>query len=174
MYTLSPPLVVNEFRFGWRRGNIQKFSVRQNTDFRIEDLGISGLKVGGLDGRPLRPDEQGFPVLNTKATWVWATARRLRMRQQPTYQAVENLSLLRGSHSVKFGMDIRRHLDDATTNNWPFGNMAFTRDIAGNGMAAFMLGYPRTTLTPEGVPISKVRQWRSVFTFRMTGKSCRT
>jgi hypothetical protein len=38
--------------------------------------------------------------------------------------------------------------------------MALTRDIAGNGAAAYMLGYPRTVLTPEGVPLSKVRQWR--------------
>ena len=29
-----------------------------------------------------------------------------------------------------------------------------------------MLGYPRTVLTPEGVPISKVRQWRYGFYFQ--------
>jgi hypothetical protein len=38
--------------------------------------------------------------------------------------------------------------------------MSFTNDITGNGAAAFMMGLPRTTLTPEGVPISKIRQWR--------------
>ena len=51
-------------------------------------------------------------------------------------------------------------MDDATTNNWPFSNMTFTGDISGYSAAAFMLGYPRTTLTPEGVPISAIRQWR--------------
>src|SRR5262249_56435999 len=51
-------------------------------------------------------------------------------------------------------------MDDATTNNWQFSNITFTGDISGFSAAAFMLGYPRTTLTPEGVPISKVRQWR--------------
>ena len=61
---------------------------------------------------------------------------------------------------MKVGTDLRKLKDDATTNNWPFGNLAFTRDIAGYGAASYMLGYPRTTLTPEGVPISKVRQWR--------------
>ena len=83
-----------------------------------------------------------------------------------TYQVVENFSVLRGSHSLKMGADIRRHLDDATTNNWPFSNMSFTRDIAGNGAASYMLGYPRTVLTPEGVPISQVRQWRYGFYFQ--------
>jgi len=77
-----------------------------------------------------------------------------------SYQFVENLSLFRHGHSLKMGADIRYLLDDATTNNWPFGNLAFTRDVANLGIAAYMLGYPRTILTPEGVPISSPREWR--------------
>ena len=38
--------------------------------------------------------------------------------------------------------------------------MSFTGDLSGNAAADFILGYPRTTLTPEGVPVSKIRQWR--------------
>ena len=38
--------------------------------------------------------------------------------------------------------------------------MTFTGDISGYSAAAFMLGFPRTTLSPEGVPISAIRQWR--------------
>jgi outer membrane receptor protein involved in Fe transport len=77
-----------------------------------------------------------------------------------TYQWVNNLSVIRGRHALKFGGDIRYHLDEATTNNWPFGQMTFNRDISGFGAAAYMLGYPRETLTPEGVPLSDVRNWR--------------
>src|SRR5207247_7692192 len=77
-----------------------------------------------------------------------------------TFQFVDNISLLRGRHALKFGGDIRRLLDDATTNNWPFSNITFTNDISGYSAAAFMLGFPRTTLSPEGVPISAIRQWR--------------
>jgi outer membrane receptor protein involved in Fe transport len=54
-------------------------------------------------------------------------------------------------------------LDDATTNNTPFGEQDFTGDISGDPAADFMLGYPRTSLTPEGVPITKARQWRSAY-----------
>jgi outer membrane receptor protein involved in Fe transport len=160
IHTFGPRLV-NELRFGWHRGDIRKFSVRQNTDFRIEQLGIMGLRVGGPDGRPLRADEQGFPILNIEGFLGMGDSQASsNLDNSRTYQLVENLSYLRGAHSMKMGVDVRRHLDDATTNNWPFGNMAFTRDIAGNGAAAYLLGYPRTVLTPEGVPISKVRQWR--------------
>ena len=126
-----------------------------------------GLKVGGPDGRELRPDEQGFPVLNIEGFLGMGDSQASsNLDNSRTYQLVENLSVLRGSHSLKMGADIRRHLDDATTNNWPFSSMSFTRDIAGNGAASFMLGYPRTVLTPEGVPISQVRQWRYGFYFQ--------
>jgi len=70
---------------------------------------------------------------------------------------------VKGLHTFKFGADIRYLLDDATTNNWPFGSMAFTSDIAGDSAAAYMLGYPRTVLTPEGVPVTAARQWRSAY-----------
>ncbi len=166
VHTFSSTLV-NELRFGWHRGHIQKYSVRQNTDFRIEQLGIMGLKVGGPDGRALRPDEQGFPVLSIEGFLGMGDSQASsNIDNSRTYQLVENLSILRGAHSMKMGADIRRHLDDATTNNWPFSSMSFTRDIAGNGAASFMLGYPRTVLTPEGVPISQVRQWRYGFYFQ--------
>ncbi|MCL4854416.1 MAG: carboxypeptidase regulatory-like domain-containing protein, partial [Bryobacteraceae bacterium] len=63
VHTFSPSLL-NEVRFGWNKANVSKLPPRANTDFTIESLGITGLQVGGPNGRPLRPDEQGFPVMN--------------------------------------------------------------------------------------------------------------
>ncbi len=83
-----------------------------------------------------------------------------------TYQWVDNLSIFRGKHSLKFGGDVRLHLDEATTNNWPFGSMTFTSDIAGNSVASYVLGFPKEVLTPEGVPLSDVKQWRTGLYFQ--------
>ena len=155
------PTVLNEFRFGYHMGDIRKLSPRQGTNFTIDSLGIQGLKVGGPDGRTLRSDEQGFPVLAIEGhLGIGDSQASSNLDNSRTYQWVDNLSIVRGSHSMKVGGDVRYHLDDATTNNWPFSNMAFTRDVSANSAAAFMLGFPRTVLTPEGVPISRVRQWR--------------
>ena len=41
--------------------------------------------------------------------------------------------------------------------------MNFTGDITGDPAADYMLGLPRTVLTPEGVPITAARQWRLAF-----------
>ncbi len=155
------PTKLNEFRFGFHMGNITKLSPRQGTDFRIESLGINGLKVGGPDGRVLRPEENGFPVLNIEGLLsIGDSQASSNLDNSKTFQWVDNFSLIRGAHTLKIGGDVRYHYDNATTNNWPFSNIAFTRDIAANGAASYMLGYPRTVLTPEGVPLSKVRQWR--------------
>jgi len=160
VHTFGPRLL-NEFRFGYHMGNITKLSPRTGTDFTIESLGIKGLKVGGPNGRPLRNDEQGFPVLGIEGYLGMGDSQASsNLDNSKTFQWVDNLSIIHGSHSMKVGGDVRYHSDDATTNNWPFSNMAFTRDVSGNSAAAYMLGFPRTILTPEGVPISKVRQMR--------------
>jgi hypothetical protein len=160
VHTFSPSLM-NEFRFGGHRGDIRRIGPRANTDFRIEQLGINGFNVGGPDGRPLRPDEQGFPTINIEGYMGMAElAASSNIDNSRTYQWVDNLSVIKGRHSLKFGGDVRLHLDEATTNNWPFGQMFFTRDITGLGASAYMLGFPRESFTPEGVPLSDVRNWR--------------
>ncbi|MCC6586507.1 MAG: TonB-dependent receptor [Bryobacterales bacterium] len=152
---------LNEARFGFIRGNVSKLSPRANSDFTIESLGIQGLKVGGPNGRPLRKDEQGFPVINTDGFISMGDSEASsNLDNSRTFQFVDNVSLIRGRHAFKFGGDIRRLYDDATTNNWPFSQITFTGDIAGYAPAAYLLGFPRTTLSPEGVPISAIRQWR--------------
>ena len=78
-----------------------------------------------------------------------------------TYQLVDDVSWTTGKHALTFGADIRYIEGNATTNNWPFSQISFTGDITGDPAADFLLGYPKTTLTPEGVPITKARQWRS-------------
>lgn len=161
------PAKLNEVRFGWIKGNVRKLSPRTNSDFTIESLGITGLRVGGPDGRPLRRDEQGFPVINISGYLGMGDRQASsNLDNSRTYQVVDNFSWIRRNHAMKFGADVRRHLDDATTNNWPFSQINFTADISGNAAAAFLLGFPRTTLSPEGVPISSVRQCRLGFYFQ--------
>jgi outer membrane receptor protein involved in Fe transport len=161
VHTFSPTLM-NELRVGANRENVAQLSVRTNTDFTIESLGIHGMLVGGPNGRPLRKDEEGFPTLSISGYMGMGDGTAAsNLDNSRTYQVVDNITWVRGVHTLKFGADVRRNMDDATTNNWPFGSMTFTSDIGGNAAAAYMLGYPRTVLTPEGVPLTGARQWRT-------------
>ena len=47
--------VLNEVRFGWNRANVSKLTPRSNSDFTIESLGITGLKVGGPSRKTASP-----------------------------------------------------------------------------------------------------------------------
>ena len=156
------PTFLNEFRAGFDRENVAQLSTLTGTGFTIESLGISGLRVGGPNGRPLRSDEEGFPLLSIAGyLGMGSDLAASNLDNSQTYQMVDNLTLVKGKHTFKAGFDLRKLYDNATTNNWPFGSISFTGDISGDPAAAYMLGYPRTTLTPEGVPLTKARQWRT-------------
>ncbi|MGH9470197.1 MAG: carboxypeptidase regulatory-like domain-containing protein, partial [Terriglobia bacterium] len=155
------PTLINELRGGLDFENYTQLSDFTNTNFTIESLGITGMNVGGPNGRPLRKDEEGFPEINVSGYLNLSdNLASSNLDNSKTFQWVDNLTLSKGAHTLKFGADVRKLMDDATSNNWPFGRIEFTSDISGDPEAAFMLGYPRTILTPEGVPITKAREWR--------------
>ena len=123
IHTFTPKSLLNQFRGGYDRENVSQLSKRTNTNFTIESLGINGLKVGGPNGRPLRADEEGFPLLNISGyLGMGDDLAASNLDNSRTYQFVDNLTWVKGTHTFKFGADVRRLLDSATTNNWPFGS----------------------------------------------------
>ena len=165
VHTLSPTRL-NEFRFGYHRGYRTATNPRKGTDFKAASIGINGLKQGGPDGRELTEAEAGFPTLSIAGFLGLGESGGSDYDFTRTFQFVDNFSIFHGNHALKMGVDIRRAMGDANTINWPYGQIEFTSDISGNAAAAFMLGYPRDTLTPEGTPVSAVRQWRDFFYFQ--------
>ena len=156
--------LINEFRTGFNLENVAQLGTHTSTGFTIDSLGIMGMKVDGPNGRPLKPNEEGFPLLGISGyVGMGDDLAASNLDNSRTYQFVDNVTLIRGHHSFKFGGDIRKLLDDATTNNWPFGSLSFDGSLSGDAAADYLLGDPRTVLTPEGVPITKARQWRFAF-----------
>jgi outer membrane receptor protein involved in Fe transport len=160
--------VLNEIRFGYMRGDLNRLSPRRDSGFSVEgDLGIRGMLVGGPNGRPPNELEIGFPAITIQGfNGFGDSVSGEGVDKSQTYQFVDTLTLIHGRHALKMGADIRRLMGDATSTNAPFGALDFTRDITGHAAAAFMMGYPRTARTPEGIPIGGIRQWRSGFFFQ--------
>ncbi|WP_446742849.1 TonB-dependent receptor domain-containing protein [Silvibacterium acidisoli] len=166
LHIFSPQLV-NELRLGTDLEHVQQLSTRTGTGFTVQSLGINGYNVGGPNGRPLKPNEEGFPLLEISGYLGMGDDKAAsNLDDSRTYQLVDTMTWTKGKHTLVFGADLRHLQDNATTNNTPFGEMDFTSDISGDPAAAFMLGYPRTSLTPEGVPITKARQWRTAEFFQ--------
>jgi len=154
--------ILNEVRFGYMRGDLNRLSPRRLTGFNVrDDLGINGMLVGGPNGRLPTEVEVGFPTITIQGFDGFGDSTAGEgIDKSQTYQFVNTLTVIRGQHAFKMGADVRRLMGDATSVNSPFGALDFTRDISGHSAAAFMLGYPRTARTPEGIPIGGIRQWR--------------
>jgi hypothetical protein len=156
--------VLNELRFGYWRGHKIQLSPYHDTSFTAADLGINGLKVG----KPLTAHEASFPMIDISG-FVGMGDRVVNGFPQDlaqTVQLIDNINIIRGSHALKMGIDLRRKHDDASTSNVPAGDLSFTSDITGNSMAAYMLGFLRTVTTPEGIPVDAVRQWVTALYFQ--------
>jgi hypothetical protein len=153
---------LNEFRFGYNRGGAEQFSTRMGTGFTAaKDLGIQGLLVGGPGGRVLQDFENGFPSISiTNYVGMGDSTGGAAIDHSRSYQFLDNFSLIKGRHTIKFGGDVRKLVGDANSNNTPFGNIVFTRDITNVAAAAYLLGFPKNTQTPEGITVSGIRAWR--------------
>jgi hypothetical protein len=166
LHIFSPSLV-NEFRGGVNMENVKVLSIRTGTGFTIESLGINGFLVGGPAGRPLTPNEEGFPILSISGyLGMGDSSAASNIDYSRTFMFSDNVTWTRGKHTMLFGTDIRMAADNATTNNTPFGSESFTGDMTGFAPADYMIGVPRTSITPEGVPITAARQWRTAEYFQ--------
>jgi outer membrane receptor protein involved in Fe transport len=163
------PTLVNEVRAGVNMEHVKQLSVRTGTGFTIESLGINGFLVGGPNGRPLTSNEEGFPLLTISGFLGMGDSRAAsNLDYSRTFMFADNVTLTKGKRTLLFGADIRKVAGNATTNNTPFGQQSFTGDETGYAPADFILGVPRTSITPEGVPITAARQWRTAEYFQDT------
>lgn len=151
--------MINELRFGFSFSNNDLVNPRTNDEsFNSDDLGIGQYRVFGDNNRPLTPFEQGIPdVLSTGLP---------RMRDNSITNKMDNLqigdhiSLIKGSHNLKFGGEIYRVSIERAAANLPTGRIQFSANESGHNFASFLMGLPRFTNTAEGVPFTFPRAIR--------------
>jgi hypothetical protein len=170
VHTFSPA-VVDEVLFAVDFGTLNQLSPRAATGFSIsKTLGINGFDTEGPGGPPIAQQFQGFPQLSISSFLAMGDNDGGQAEDQSkTYQFVDNVSISHGKHFIKFGGELRRVDDNADTSNSSWGNETFNGDLtetnskcgAGCAAADFLLGLPDTTLSPEGIPVNAIRQWRS-------------
>jgi hypothetical protein len=155
------PSFINEFRYGWNRSVDNSLNSRANTNFDVEALGLTGFRVLNDNNRKFTPRETGVPTI--------AISGFSSLSEQDggngfdfnnLHQVNDNISWTRGAHNMKFGFDYRRATLFRGAANVPRGGLNFNGDLAGTAFAAFLLGYPSSTVTPEGLPLTYVLQSR--------------
>lgn len=162
IHVFSPSFVV-ESRYGFTRSKDDSFNPRANTDFNLASIGMDGFRVVNDNNRPLTPREAGIPTMN----FGTGSFQTLQERDggngyddNQLHQLSQSFNLSFGSHNVKSGWEYRRISLFRGAANVPRGSFDFTSTLAGNNYAAFLLGLPSATNTPEGLPVTDVRQNR--------------
>ena len=142
--------LINEFRVGYNRINAHRFQLNF-------DKNVAGDPAFGIDfpGVPTGPNNGGLPEIDfSDGTATIGSATFLpSVEKQNSYVFTENLTWIRGRHSLKFGTEIRREQftlfqPEASRGNLGFGS-EFTDNPAapssgGAAFASFMLGIPDT------------------------------
>ena len=144
--------LVNETRFG-----LSLFRIGVN--FPIE--GASAVQQLGLVGLDLsdHPTQGAFPTFNfNDGTGLSPIGRdKAGVTKSQTIQFTDNLGWVRGKHSMKFGVDVRRvaYADiESFGGSDDFGAFTFLSagGFTGNAFADFLLGLPSKTYVAQSGP----------------------
>lgn len=145
VHTFTPSLL-NEFKFGVVR--VYESDLQQNAYGQdwISELGIPGVGFGGEAARGLPQ----FSVQNYTA-FGDATGALPRLLRNTTFQWLDNLTWVKGQHTVKAGFEARRFRYNLQAWYQSRGYFQFTDgfttqtgtgDGTGNAMASYLLGLP--------------------------------
>ncbi len=140
------PSLIDEFRFGYLRVTGGQQSENQGVDFGAQN-GIQGIS------RDLR--KVGYPAINFSDAYSTAgDSSSLVTRRNNSFDFFDNLSWIRGTHSMKFGTyfyRLRFNPQDSPNARGAFVfSPRFSSSAAGladgNSFADFLLGYPSNAL----------------------------
>ena len=159
--------MLNEFRFTAARFDLDFDTLSRDLKI-IDPLGITG-----LEGRK-RDNIEGFPILNVTGYGNFGDIPIRPLEQGfDTFNLIDTLTWIKGSHTLRTGFDMRRFRRDAFNGIDARGNFSFTGTLTqdpaqpgstGSGLADFLLGLPNSA----GRNIPRLRQrifWSNVSSF---------
>ena len=122
---------VNEFRFGYNL--LRQIRAPENKTDSVSALGLIGLSGD--------PRTFGFPAF--RVTGFDSLGDNVQLPQERTdytYQIVDNISLQRGAHTIKAGIDLRPFRSVNFNPGSSRGDFRFTGLYTNNGLADLLLG----------------------------------
>jgi hypothetical protein len=140
-YAITPRLL-NEFRFGFT-------NVTTSVGFPIEGAAaLAQLDLAGVNISQ-HPTTHAFPTFNFSAGTGFTPIGRDKtgVTQSRTTQFTDNVTLTRGSHTLKAGIDARRvrYFDvELFLPSDDFGQFTFQPTFTGNSFGDFLQGTPTT------------------------------
>lgn len=138
------PRLVNEFRAGFNRFRLDYVAEGADAGAVLGNL----LGVKNANGHPL---QNAIPIFSPASYTGIGQSRSLPIfRRENTFQYIDNVSLTLGSHTLKWGGDVRRRQITEYQTNRGNGRFNFSQGLTqlpgtgntGNSIASFLLGLP--------------------------------
>ncbi len=148
-HTFTPTLI-NQALFGVAR-NSNVYHPNLIGSNILNTLGIPGVPASGLYGVPyFTVNGGGTTLTNTEQTSDGASV-------DTDFHFSDNLSFVRGKHSLKFGFDAIRDFIPGLTYGNIYGTYNFTGTFSKNALADLLLGLPATESLSIPVPEQTLR-----------------
>jgi hypothetical protein len=143
--------IVNEFRFGYNRfyNNFgRELAYVRNV---TKELGIPGIMdldpaAWGIPSIPIT----GFSAFGDNTEGPYTNTNH-------AFEFNDNLSWIRGRHSLKFGGSLRYDMYNQVGNQFARGNFQFQNIATGYAFADFMLGYTQQDESAVALAVTKFR-----------------
>lgn len=143
---LFGPRTVNEFKFGFNRLRNALLQENAHSLNAVEEAGIVGLSRDPIDF--------GIPAISVQGVSPWGDAAFAfpSLLRDNVFQFIDNLSLIRGAHTLNLGIEYRRFNYNNFANNLGRGSYNFRSPLytsnpvnpanTGAGFADYLLGVP--------------------------------
>ncbi len=157
-HTLRPTLH-NDFRIGYHRIDFDTLN-----HFAVSGIPSAGAELGipNFDG-DTRFKNPGLPSINISNFSGLGAGGSNWYQFDTTFQMSNVMAYTRGAHNVRAGFDLRRLATGRRAANDPRGAFEFNGSMTGYSVADFMLGVPRSVLTPADQIQGHVGGWRNGF-----------
>jgi Carboxypeptidase regulatory-like domain len=130
--------VFNDLRVGWNRLDRQSYPANR---------GVDGFAALGMIGPVLDATDVGYPaIVVTGFDTVGDDVSLPVVRQTGTVHVTDTVSIERGSHLVKTGVEIRHYGSDGFNHLYSRGEVDFQGAYTGNAVADLLLGLPTFSL----------------------------
>ncbi len=157
------PAMFMELKSGFARYYI--YSLPQN-------YGKKASQQVGLPGINIDNDSSGLAIMAISGLTNLGDASFVPLLTlNNMFQETGNISYIRGSHSIKFGADVRRRQTDVFQSATSKGQFNFDANLtndpsgatsrSGNGAASFLLGYPASTTRNKFLVNPGLRNWET-------------
>jgi hypothetical protein len=136
--------LVNDLRIGFNRFRV---------DYTLEGTNATeplGVELGIANANP-NAQQTGVPIFSPANYAGIGQSRSLPIyRRENTFQALDNITWTRGTHTIKFGVDLRRRQITEYQTNRGNGRFNFSTGFtaqpgvspSGDSIASMLLGYP--------------------------------